>query len=114
MDVRSATSLPLVPQQLATLRMQRRPRSSRLFLDATTDTLVRRYSETRRRHPLSRSDEADQQHALVDAIELERELLADLREHAHVIDTSIIRSSQLQGYVKSLISAPAESTHPGV
>jgi UPF0042 nucleotide-binding protein len=78
-----------------------------LFLDATTDTLVRRYSETRRRHPLSRSDEADQQRALVEAIELERELMADLRENAHVIDTSIIRSSQLQGYIKSLISAPA-------
>jgi UPF0042 nucleotide-binding protein len=43
----------------------------------------------------------------VEAIELERELMADLRENAHVIDTSIIRSSQLQGYIKSLISAPA-------
>ena len=36
-------------------------------------------------------------------VELERELLADLREHAHVIDTSLIRPSQLQRYVKSLI-----------
>jgi UPF0042 nucleotide-binding protein len=106
MDVRSATSLPLVPKQLAMLRMQGATIKS-LFLDATTDTLVRRYSETRRRHPLSRSDEADQQRALVDAIELERELMADLRENAHVIDTSIIRPSQLQGYIKSLISAPA-------
>ena len=106
MDVRSATSLPLVPAQLATLRTQGVSIKS-LFLDATTDTLVRRYSETRRRHPLSRSDDPDQQHALVDAIELERELLADLRENTHVIDTSIIRSSQLQGYIKSLISAPA-------
>lgn len=106
MDVRSATSLPLVPKQLAMLRMQGATIKS-LFLDATTDTLVRRYSETRRRHPLSRSDEADQQRALVEAIELERELMADLRENAHVIDTSIIRSSQLQGYIKSLISAPA-------
>jgi UPF0042 nucleotide-binding protein len=44
----------------------------------------------------------------VDAIELERELLADLRENAHVIDTSIIRPSQLQGYVKSLISTASE------
>ena len=106
MDVRSATSLPLVPKQLAMLRMQGATIKS-LFLDATTDTLVRRYSETRRRHPLSRSDEADQQRALVEAIELERELMADLRENAHVIDTSIIRSSQLQGYIKSLISVPA-------
>lgn len=105
MDVRSAASLPLVPQQLAKLR-DRNIGFRSLFLDATTETLVRRYSETRRRHPLSRKDNADVQHALVEAIELERELLGALRDHAHVIDTSIIRPSQLQGYVKSVVSAP--------
>lgn len=105
MDVRSATSLPMVPAQLAELRSQGvhiRP----LFLDAATDTLVRRYSETRRLHPLSRPDTPDQRRALTEAIELERELLAALRDQAHVIDTSLIRSAQLQGYVKALISAP--------
>jgi UPF0042 nucleotide-binding protein len=108
-DVRSATSLPLVPQQLEVLRQQGivvKP----LFLDATTDTLVRRYSETRRKHPLSQNEsghsERDANRALVDAIELERELLADMREQAHVIDSSIIRPSQLQGYVKNLVSSP--------
>ncbi len=106
MDVRSATSLPLVPQQLAKLRDHDIAVRS-LFLDATTETLVRRYSETRRRHPLSRNDDADAQRALVDAIELERELLGTLRDHAHVIDTSIIRPSQLQAYVKSVVSAPS-------
>lgn len=106
MDVRSATSLPLVPQQLAKLRDHDIAVRS-LFLDATTETLVRRYSETRRRHPLSRNDDADAQRALVDAIELERELLGNLRDHAHVIDTSIIRPSQLQAYVKSVVSAPS-------
>ena len=112
-DVRSATSLPLVPAQLRALRDQGVQVTS-LFLDATTDTLVRRFSETRRRHPLSSSQPAnalperspDQQHALIDAIELERELLADLREQAHAIDTSVIRPSQLQAHVKSLLSAP--------
>lgn len=110
MDVRSATSLPIVPEQLQALRNKGvvvKP----LFLDATTETLVRRYSETRRKHPLSQAESGhsikDERRALVDAIELERELLADLREQAHVIDTSIIRSSQLQGYVKSLISTAA-------
>lgn len=110
MDVRSAASLPQVPRQLAELReqgIQIKP----LFLDATTDTLVRRFSETRRMHPLTRqavgSNLEDRERALVEAIELERELLSDLREQAHVIDTSMIRSSQLQGYVKSLISVPA-------
>ena len=112
MDVRSATSLPLVPVQLKELRAQGVNIRS-LFLDSTTDTLVRRFSETRRRHPLSsgQNDEQDRdplmrQRALVDAIELERELLADLREQAHVIDSSTIRPAQLQAQVKSLLSAP--------
>ncbi|MCZ8254646.1 MAG: RNase adapter RapZ [Polaromonas sp.] len=105
MDVRSATSLPLVPQQLRQLRDSGVAVQS-LFLDANTETLVRRFSETRRLHPLSRIDASDQHRALVDAIELERELLGEMREQAHVLDTSMIRSSQLQGYVKSLISAP--------
>jgi UPF0042 nucleotide-binding protein len=106
MDVRSAVSLPLVPQQLRQLRTSGVAVQS-LFLDANTETLVRRFSETRRLHPLSRIDASDQHRALVDAIELERELLGEMREQAHVLDTSMIRSSQLQGYVKSLISAPS-------
>lgn len=109
MDVRSGVSLPLVPQQLECLRQQGISLRS-LFLDATTDALVRRYSETRRRHPLSRqegrTDAPEQQRVLMQAIELERELLADLRDGADVVDTSIIRPAQLQSYVKALISAP--------
>ena len=109
MDVRSASSLPQVPKQLDALR-SRGISVKPLFLDATTDTLVRRYSETRRKHPLSQNDtvhgQPEERRALVDAIELERELLADLREQAHVIDSSIIRPAQLQGYVKALVSTP--------
>ena len=106
MDVRSATSLPLVPAQLQQLRAQGLALQS-IFLEASTETLVRRYSETRRLHPLSRTDTSDQRWALIEAIELERELLGDMREQAHVLDTSMLRSSQLQAYVKSLISAPS-------
>lgn len=110
-DVRSANSLPLLPAQLSALKRQGIAVKS-LFLDATTETLVRRYSETRRKHPLSQSatelSAQDPQHMLVDAIELERQLLSDLREQAHIIDTSIIRPSQLQAYVKSLLSKPGE------
>ena len=106
-DVRSATSLPLVPAQLTALRQQGitvKP----LFLDASTDTLIRRYSETRRRHPLSQAvgETDDLNRVLAEAIELERELLADLREQAQVIDTSLIRPSQLQGYVKEVMRLP--------
>jgi UPF0042 nucleotide-binding protein len=106
MDVRSATALPQVPQYLKQMRAQGVTVQS-IFLDASTDTLVRRFSETRRLHPLSRRDASDQQRALVDAINEERELLGELRENAHVIDSSMIRSSQLQAYVKALISSPA-------
>ena len=110
MDVRSATSLPLVPHHLNTLRSLGVNVKS-LFLDSDTETLVRRYSETRRKHPLSQPDPGnraqDARRALVEAIELERTLLAVLREEAHVIDSSIIRAAQLQGYVKALISAPS-------
>jgi UPF0042 nucleotide-binding protein len=105
MDVRSATSLPLVPGQLQQLRAEGVALQS-LFLDASTETLLRRFSETRRLHPLSRIEASDQHRALVDAIELERELLGEMREHAHVLDTSMIRSSQLQAYVKSLVTGP--------
>ena len=110
MDVRSANSLPLVPAQLAHLRALD-VNVRLLFLDATTDILVNRFSETRRRHPLSRQDDSevvpDQQRDLVEAIEHERELLSELREESHIIDTSQLRSSKLQSYIKSLISAPA-------
>ncbi|RRH86472.1 RNase adapter RapZ [Variovorax beijingensis] len=109
MDVRSGVSLPIVPQQLEALRQDGVSLRS-LFLDATTDALLRRYSETRRRHPLSRqegrNDVPEQERVLVQAIELERELLADLRDGADVIDTSLIRPAQLQSYIKALISAP--------
>ena len=106
MDVRSAASLPLVPKQLLALQAQGMAIKS-IFLDASTDTLVRRFSETRRMHPLSRGNASDTHRALVEAIEHERELLAEIREQAQVIDTSIIRSSQLQTYLKTLVAAPA-------
>ena len=113
-DVRSAAALPLLPQQLSQLR-EEGVAAKVLFLDAHNSTLVHRFSETRRRHPLSRTDERGdlasdshlRQRALIDAIELERQLLSDLREQAHVIDTSLLRSTQLQAHVKSWLAADA-------
>lgn len=111
MDVRSASSLTQVPALLATMRHQGMDVKF-LFLDASTDALVRRFSETRRKHPLSQIAPSvmhdDLSRALVDAIELERQVLGDLREHAHVIDTTLLRHAQLQDQVKSLISVPGD------
>ena len=118
MDIRSSISLPMVPKLLSALKSRDVSLKS-LFLDATTDTLVRRFSETRRKHPLSSqaavesvtesNPTANLQHMLLEAIELERDMLADLREGAHIIDTSIIRPAQLLAFVKDLISAPSSS-----
>ena len=104
-DVRSATSLHLMPEQLEVLRDMGMTVKS-IFLDATSDTLLRRYSETRRKHPLSGASKPQSDKALTETIQFERELLSQLRERAHVIDTSLLRSSQLQTYVKTLVSAP--------
>jgi UPF0042 nucleotide-binding protein len=105
-DVRSADSLPLMPGQLEVLRNLGFKVTS-IYLDAASDTLLRRYSETRRRHPLSGRNAAEGERALTESIEYERELLSRLRENAHVIDTSLLRAGKLQDYVHSLVTAPS-------
>lgn len=112
-DVRSAASLPGLPERLNQLRSQpeHRVHLRTVFLDSTTDTLVRRFSETRRRHPLSlRPREDDRHNALIDAIEQERELLSDLRDQALVFDTSIMLPSELRTSIKSFVGL----SHPGL
>jgi UPF0042 nucleotide-binding protein len=100
-DVRTSGSLPHLLPLLDQLRGEGVAVRS-LFLDADTDALVRRFSETRRPHPLARPG-ADQQRALVEAIELERELLAELREVSTVIDTSELRPALLGAWVRDLL-----------
>ena len=104
-DVRAAESLPhLLPLINDLKREGMRVRS--IFLDASTDALVRRFSETRRPHPLSSVPTGgDSSRALTEAIELERELLADLRELSTVIDTSQLRPNLLRGWIRSMVGA---------
>jgi len=72
-----------------------------LFLAASDEALVRRYKETRRRHPL-----AGQKRSLLGSIRAERKLLAALKEKAHkVIDTSDLPVQQLRAEVASLFTA---------
>jgi len=107
-DARSGASLQLVTEQLQALRAQGHSVRA-IFLDASTTTLVRRYSETRRKHPLAqtRSDQTnldgeELRHDLVQSIELEREMLLSIRAESHIVDTSAIRSVRLQAYIKEL------------
>ena len=98
-DVRSAGSLPHLLPLLAQLKSEGVVVHA-IFLDATTGALVRRFSETRRAHPLA------DRGALVEAIELERELLADLRDLSTVLDTSQLRPAQLRTWMRELVRAP--------
>ncbi len=67
-----------------------------LFLQADNETLIKRFSETRRKHPLT-----DRDHTLNEAIKLERELLVNVSKHAGVlIDTTRTNIHQLRELVR--------------
>lgn len=123
-DVRSAHSLPNLTPVLTDLRKEGHSVRA-VFLDASTDALVRRFSETRRPHPLSQVTKAPRpeqseaprratdlaraidttEQALIDAINLERELLSPLREMSTVIDTSLLRPAQLRTWIRNIVQA---------
>lgn len=66
-----------------------------LYLDASLETLVKRFSETRRKHPLSTPDQA-----LSESISHERELLAGLSNLGHHVDTSSLSSNALRNHTR--------------
>ena len=102
-DVRTAGSLPQLLPLVHGLRAEGQPVRV-LFLDASTEALVRRFSETRRPHPLTAAGvHGELSRALVEAIDIERELLAEVREIATVIDTSQLRPAQLGRWVRDLV-----------
>ncbi len=103
-DVRTASSLPLLVPLIDELRGEG-IRIHSIFLEASTDSLVRRFSETRRPHPLTAPSEQNKSRALIEAIELERQLLSDIRELSTVIDTSQLRPAQLRRWMRSIIDA---------
>jgi UPF0042 nucleotide-binding protein len=93
-DVRSGPTLKDLPGSAADLR-GREVDLRVLFLDATTETLVKRFSETRRRHPLS-----DDTRTLPECIDTERELLQEVGALAHRVDTSELAPNALRAWVK--------------
>jgi UPF0042 nucleotide-binding protein len=75
-----------------------------IFLNARTDTLVQRYSETRRRHPMSlRGRTGDGAPTLVESIERERELMAPLEDIGVSIDTSDLHPNLLRNWVRDIV-----------
>ncbi len=100
-DARSRESLGRLPDIVAKERA--RGNDVRvIFLDANDESLVRRFSETRRPHPL-----AGDGRTLAEAIAEERGVLAWLAEIGQRIDTSILTPTQLRGWVQDLVV-----THP--
>jgi len=99
-DVKSPEALAGLPAQLADFRKSGHDVRV-LFLEAKTDTLIKRFSETRRRHPL-----ADDRLTLTECFEHERELLAGIADLAHHVDTSDIRPNKLRGWVKDFVGLP--------
>lgn len=75
-----------------------------IFLESNVETLVKRFSETRRKHPLS-----DSNTTLAESISNERDLLARLSELGHRIDTSSLSAKNLRNNIRELISQPDNS-----
>lgn len=80
-----------------------------LFLEAADETLVRRFKETRRRHPLAPHGR------LLEGIKAERKQLEELRGRAHrIIDTSELTPNQLRDEIMSLFAEDAEIDRLGI
>jgi UPF0042 nucleotide-binding protein len=101
-DARSA-AVAALPENIAKLR-SRGVDCRVLYLEANSPTLLRRFSETRRRHPL-----AGFGLTLSEAIGRERTLLAGVAALAHRIDTSELQPRVLQNWIRDLLALDAGS-----
>jgi len=101
-DTRAGEYLPDLESALAELR-ETGARTRVLFLDAADEVLVRRFDETRRRHPVAES------HRVSEGIARERELLEEIKGQADiVIDTSELNVHELRDRLREIIGEPAD------
>ncbi|MEO6928606.1 MAG: RNase adapter RapZ [Casimicrobiaceae bacterium] len=98
LDVRTGPGLPGLAAAIDSLKA--RGWTVRfVYLDAKVETLVKRFSETRRRHPFS-----GEERTLPEAIDYERNLVADVRMLGTSFDTSELPAAALRGWVKDFLS----------
>lgn len=102
-DARSGDSLESVPGHVTSLK-GRGFDLRLLFLDAKNDTLIRRFSETRRRHPLATGTRT-----LEECLIRERELLAPVSEIGYRVDTTDLLPSTLRNWIKEFLGIRAET-----
>ncbi|MBP9743375.1 MAG: RNase adapter RapZ [Burkholderiales bacterium] len=98
-DTRSYSLLRQLPLAIASLN-QLDITIKIIFLDARIDILIKRFSETRRKHPL-----ANDKKTIGDCIIEEQEILAPMSMLAHRIDTSDLSANQLRGIIKQFVKA---------
>ncbi len=110
-DIRSGEELPQLEQVLENWKVQQVPYEI-LFLDSSDATLVKRYKETRRSHPLAGKGRVDS------GIQLEREKLAFIKQQADVIlDTSSLLTRELRKELEKIFVQDrqvSESVYHGV
>ena len=98
-DARSGHGIELLPKKLSTLAKEG-VRPTFLFLHASAETLLKRYSESRRRHPLASAGQT-----LEEAINSECLLLEPISDLGHRIDTSGLKANALREWVRQFIEA---------
>ena len=96
-DARSGAGIPGLPDDFERLRQRFDLRV--LFLTAKDATLVRRFSETRRRHPLATGDRS-----LEECIRAEREILERISANSHLMDTSDLSANNLRAWIKDFLN----------
>ncbi len=104
-DARSAESLAELPSTVESLREEGHEVRV-IFLTASTHSLVARFSETRRSHPLSHElhpgENPSSRRTLIECISEERDRLVPIEKLGHVIDTSELSANKLRAWVKEL------------
>jgi UPF0042 nucleotide-binding protein len=100
-DVRSGAGIATLPQQLADIRTCDIDLRF-VFLEARDETLIARFSETRRSHPL-----ASEAVTLAEAIARERDMLGKIAELGHRVDTSALHPNALRGWIRDFVELGA-------
>ena len=97
-DIRTGDMFSEIYTTLKSLRAEMNGHLKVIFLEATDETLLRRYKETRRKHPL-----LDKCSTLEEAIRLEREQLQPLKTFSdYYLETTILSTSQLRSEIREM------------
>ncbi len=105
-DIRTETAMGQLLSMMD--RLEPRKKAHLVFLDCANDTIIRRYSETRRPHP---SFDPVKDKTLVDAVLRERSLLTQVRERAHLLlDTTELTIHDLKRALTAYVESIAANT----